>query len=258
MLGHVTSVPTAVEPRPLSPTCPDPIRRAWLRNRWDDLTFVHWPYDPGEVQALLPDGLLVDTFAGDDGVALAWVSLVPFRMRRAGPTVLPPLPWISAFAETNVRTYVVDSAGHRAVWFLSLDATRLAAVAFARSAIGFPYVWSRMAIDRTGDRWTYDTSRRRWPASSAATTRVIVDAGDVVDATPLDVFLTARWGPVAAWRGRLRHHPVDHPPWTLRAATIVELDDTAVTASGLTAPTGDPLVRVAAPLDARFGRPRRV
>ena len=187
---------------------------------------MHWPYDPSEVQALLPDGLEVDAF--DDGAGpRAWVSLVPFRMRRAGPAFLPPLPWVSTFAETNVRTYVVDSAGNRAVWFLSLDAARLPIVAFARWTIGFPYVWSTMAIDRTGDRWTYETTRRQWPRSPAASTRLVVDAGPTVEPTPLDVFLTARWGTVAEWRGQLRHHPVDHPPWTLRTATIVELDDTA-------------------------------
>jgi uncharacterized protein YqjF (DUF2071 family) len=257
MLGHVSSVPSGGEPHPLSPTCPTPVGRAWLRNRWDDLAFVHWPYDPDEVQALLPNGLLVDTF--DDGAgARAWVSLVPFRMRRAGPTFLPPLPWISTFAETNVRTYVVDSAGNRAVWFLSLDAARLPVVAFARWMIGFPYVWSTMSIERNGDRWTYDTRRRRWPRSPAASTRAIVEVGNVVTPTPLDVFLTARWGTVAEWRGRLRHHPVDHPPWRLRAGTVIELDDTAVAACGLSTPVGEPLVRVAEPLDARFGRPARV
>jgi uncharacterized protein len=257
MLCHVTSVPTAAEPQPLSPTCPTPIRRAWLRNRWDDLTFVHWSYDPAEVQSLLPDGLRVDTFDDGDGPR-AWVSLVPFRMRRAGPSFLPPIPWISTFAETNVRTYVVDSAGHRAVWFLSLDATRLTVVAFARWAIGFPYVWADMTIGREGDRWIYATTRRWWPRSPTAATRLVVDAADVIEPTQLDEFLTARWGTVAEWRGRLRHHPVNHPPWVLRAATIVELNDTAVTASGLSAPTGQPVVRVAEPVDARFGRPVRV
>jgi uncharacterized protein YqjF (DUF2071 family) len=63
---------------------------------------------------------------------------------------------------------------------------------------------------------------------------------------------------VAQWRGRLRHHPVDHPAWVLREATIVELDDSAVVASGLPAPIGVPIVRIAEPIDARFGRPTLV
>jgi len=257
MLGHVTSVPTAAEPQPLSPTRPTPIRRAWLRNRWDDLAFVHWSYDPDEVQALLPDGLRVDTFDVGNGPQ-AWVSLVPFTMRRAGPTFLPPLPWLSTFAETNVRTYVVDSAGNRAVWFLSLDAARLPVVAFARWAIGFPYVWSSMTVDRVGQRWSYTTTARRWPRQPTATTRLVVDVGDRVEPTELDLFLTARWGTVAKWGGRLRYHGVDHRPWVLHDAEVVELADTALTACGLPAPGGAPIVRFAQPLDARFGWPVRV
>jgi uncharacterized protein YqjF (DUF2071 family) len=253
MLGHVASVPSSAAAQPLSAERPQAIERPWLRNRWDELAFVHWRYPADEVQALLPHGLRVDTFDGD-----AWVSLVPFRMRRAGPTFLPPLPWLSSFAETNVRTYVVDSVGNRAVWFLSLDAARLAVVAFARWTIGFPYVWASMAIERSGDRWTYTTTRRRWPTQPPATTRLVVDVGAPVEPTELDVFLTARWGTVASHRGRLRHHPVDHPPWVLLEAVLVELDDAAVEAAGLTTPSGAPLVRAAEPLDARFGRPARV
>lgn len=32
-------------------------------HRWDQLTFLHWSYDPAVIQALLPPGLTVDTFA---------------------------------------------------------------------------------------------------------------------------------------------------------------------------------------------------
>lgn len=257
MLGHVSSVPSQGRAQPLSPTCPTPIRRAWLRNRWDDLTFVHWDYPPDVVQSLLPDGLTVDTF--DDGAGpRAWVSLVPFRMRRAGPSFLPTIPWISTFAETNVRTYVVDSAGNRAVWFLSLDAARLPVVAFARSAIGFPYVWASMRIDRAGQRWSYTTVQRRWPRRPTAATQLVIDVGAPIEPSELDVFLTARWGTVAARGGRLRHHPVDHPPWMLHEAEVVVLADSAVTACGLPSPAGEPVVRWAEPLDARFGWPVRV
>lgn len=257
MLGHVASVPTPAPPHPLSPICPAPIRRAWLRNRWDELAFVHWAYPPSEVQALLPDGLRVDTF--DDGSGpRAWVSLVPFRMRRAGPSLLPSIPWISTFAETNVRTYVVDSAGNRAVWFLSLDAERLAVVAFARWTIGFPYVWAAMSIEQVGRRWSYSTTTRRWPRRPPATTTLTIEVGEQIEPSALDIFLTSRWGTVAKWGARLRHHPVDHPPWVLHDAEIVELADSALTACGLAPPAGEPLVRWAEPLDARFGRPTRV
>ena len=52
-----------------------PVRSPVMEMEWNRLTFLHWAYEPDVVQALLPEGLEVDTF--DDA---AWVSLVPFVM----------------------------------------------------------------------------------------------------------------------------------------------------------------------------------
>ena len=65
---------------------------------WDELTFLHWRFEPVAVQRLLPPGLEVETMDGS-----AWVGLVPFFLRVGLPTV-PSIPWASRFAETNVRT----------------------------------------------------------------------------------------------------------------------------------------------------------
>ena len=48
-------------------------RRAVLQQRWSELAYFHWPYEPGTVQRLLPAGVRVDTFDGT-----AWVGLIPF------------------------------------------------------------------------------------------------------------------------------------------------------------------------------------
>lgn len=231
----------------------DPIDRWWLRNRWEELAFLHWAYDPDDVQALLPNGLRVDTYEGR-----AYVSLVPFRMNDAAPRGLPAVPWLSCFAETNVRTYVVDSAGNRAIWFFSLETSRLPVVGFARSFLGFPYIWAKLTVDITGPRRRYETVRRRWPTTPSSNTVVAIEVGDPIDhPSELDAFLTARWGTVAKWRGRLRHHPVEHGRWQLHEARLVELDDTSIVAAGLPEPDGVPIVRWAEPVEARFGIPSR-
>ncbi|MGO9078293.1 MAG: DUF2071 domain-containing protein [Streptosporangiaceae bacterium] len=49
-----------------------------MRQRWERLTFLHWPYDPAQVQRLLPAGLAADELDG-----AAWVGLVPFFMHVA-------------------------------------------------------------------------------------------------------------------------------------------------------------------------------
>ena len=123
-----------------------------MRQRWERLTFLHWAYDPAVVQRLLPGGLTVDTF---DGVA--WVGLVPFFMRVHTPGDRG-VPWVSNFCETNVRTYARDREGRAGIWFLSLDAARLGAVAVARASYQLPYFWSSMRLT---------AARRAGPAGPA-------------------------------------------------------------------------------------------
>src|SRR6266542_3617808 len=55
------------------------VRRPVMLQHWRRLTFLHWPYPPPAVQALLPPGLEVETFDG-----AAWVGLVPFLMDGVG------------------------------------------------------------------------------------------------------------------------------------------------------------------------------
>lgn len=209
---------------------------------------LHWPVSPASVEPKLPPGLRVDTYEDE-----AWVTLVPFVMRDVRPVGLPSLPWVSTFCETNVRTYVVDPEGRRSVWFHSLDAARLPVVGFARRLMAFPYVWSRMRCGITGTATTYETRTRRWPKGGAVS-RVTVDQGDPVDASRgLDLFLTARWSTITFRRGRLVRTPVEHAPWHLREATVIECSDELVASAGYRV-DGDPVARVAAPLHARFGR----
>ncbi|MEM7783511.1 MAG: DUF2071 domain-containing protein [Planctomycetota bacterium] len=94
---------------------------------WRDLLFVHWKVDPKVIQQRLPDGLEVETFDGS-----AWLGVVPFSMERIRSWWSPPLPGISWFLETNLRTYVRHQNGETGVWFFSLDATNFVAVTVAK------------------------------------------------------------------------------------------------------------------------------
>ena len=74
--------------------------------RWHDLLFMHWPVPAAALRPLIPSGLDLGTFGGE-----AWLGVVPFRMTGIRHRLGPALPWVSAFAELNVRTYV--TAGGR-------------------------------------------------------------------------------------------------------------------------------------------------
>ncbi|HEY5153087.1 MAG TPA: DUF2071 domain-containing protein [Acidimicrobiales bacterium] len=244
---------TIQSPTRPGPWCPHTVHPACQIHQWNDLTFLHWRYDPDQVQRLLPHGLRVETFDGS-----AWVALVPFRMQVTLPHA-PTLPWVSHFPETNVRTYVTGPDGTVGVWFLSLDASRLGAVAVARSTYHLPYFWSHMGIGRAGPVISY-TSQRRWPGPVGARCEVAVEIGAAYlpgEATDLEHWLTARWRLFSATSDGLRHALADHPPWPLRHARVLHLDQDLVTAAGLPEPEGPPLVHWSPGVEVRVGFPRR-
>jgi uncharacterized protein YqjF (DUF2071 family) len=242
-----------VTPEPISRTAPPLKGRVITTQQWRDLTFVHWALDPTEVERFMPPGVQVDVHEGR-----TYVGLVPFRMVGVGLGRSRGVPFFGTFLETNVRLYSVDRTGRRGVVFLSLDTDRAAAVPAIRAAIGAPYRWARMRFRRDGDLVTYDARLRRLGPRPAS--HVSVRVGEVREPTPLDDFLTARWGAHVRRRGGTTFVPNQHEPWTLRDAEVVELED------GLLASVGLPGVSDRVPdhvafsdgVYAEFSRPRRV
>ncbi|MGI9539952.1 MAG: YqjF family protein [Miltoncostaeaceae bacterium] len=246
-------------PEPITPEPPPLPGRAVVEQSWVDLAFLHWPYRPAEVQRLLPTGLAVDVHEG-----AAWVSLVPFEMHRLRPVGVPPVPGLDRFVEINVRTYVVDTDGHRAVWFFSLDVPEPAMVALARLSFGARYCLSRAVhatIDIGGKRRHGYAMRRIWPGPAGARASIEIEVGAPIpsaDIDPLTLFLTARWAAITRWSGVLLRSPVDHGPWPVHDATCIRLEQDVVQAAGLPRPRGEPLVHFSPIVDARFARPARV
>lgn len=236
----------------LSPSCPTPVRWAVMKQRWCNLAYLHYRYDPAEVASLLPPGLDVDIHDGS-----AWVGLIPFSMRGIGIPRLPAVPYLGSFPEVNVRTYVVHN-GVPGVWFFSLDVNRLLPAVVARTTYRLPYCWGSASNIRNGD--VLRTSvERRWP-ERGATTQIQVRIGEAIaEPTPLEIFLTARWGLYSRGRGRsLRYAPVEHPEWPLHRADVISLDDSLVTAAGFSPPHGEPHAMFSSGVPVRVGLPHRV
>ncbi|NDO90948.1 YqjF family protein [Cellulosimicrobium composti] len=231
--------------------------------QWEDLTFLHWPVEPGLVQRWLPPGLVVQTVGG-----ATWVGVVPFLMADVRVPPLPALGGWSRFAELNVRVYVRDRAGTEGVWFGGLWATRRAFVAAARAA-GVPYHPAAGVVEADGPdvvRYRFRATGRRGPfrvahehpALTGGRLTAVVRAHEEVDATSgLASWLTARWSGYGFRAGRPWRFPVAHEPWTLRRGTLDVLETDLPERLGL--PGGEPpLVHVAAPVAARFAVPRPV
>jgi uncharacterized protein YqjF (DUF2071 family) len=173
---------------------------------------------------------------------------------------VPSAPWISRFAETNVRTYVRSADGASGIWFFSLDAARLGAVVVARLSYRLPYFWSRMAIDRSDSTISY-SCRRRWPGPRGASSEAVIQIGDRYeghDLGELDHFLTARWAVFSAPRSGLRHARASHDPWPLYRGGVVHLNDGLIAAAGLPMPEGEPLVHYSPSVEVRIGWPAKI
>jgi len=208
---------------------------------WRNLTFLHWRYPPAMMQAHLPESLQVDTFDG-----AAWLRVAPFLLELR----------YSAFPETNVLTYVRGPGGRSGVWFFSLDAASLLAVAGARIAYGLPYMWSRMRVQADAQRAEYE-SARRWP-DRRAVTRIAVERGQKIEAGELEVFLTARFLLYSLRRGKLIFAEVEHGPWPLESARLVRLDQTLTDTLGLPPPQGEPLVHFSPGVEVQAGGPKSI
>jgi uncharacterized protein len=206
--------------------------------KWRDLLFVHWRLSPAEVHATIPDWLSVDTFDGS-----AWIGLVLFSMSGVRPWWFPPVPGVSAFAETNVRTYV-HSGGEPGVWFLSLDAGGSIGARLGRSKWGLPYHHSKMRVRRRGTHISYECERL-WPGRMGVGGRVEAEIGDLFtglhrDVAPgqavpgsLEHFLIERYILYAQKGEEMLCGRVHHRPYRLHEAKVTYADQSFLTDLGL-------------------------
>lgn len=231
-----------------------PARRPWLppsrpwimRQTWYDLLFAHWPVPAQALRVQLPAGLELDRFDGE-----AWLGVVPFGIRGARPRYLPfSLPWLSAFPELNLRTYVV-AEGKPGVWFFSLDAANPLAVAAARRWYHLPYYNARMRLRHAADWIDYASERTHRGAPSATFVARYRPVGDRFHTRPgsLESWLTDRYCLYAAdRRGRLYRADIQHRPWTLHAAEAEFTTNTLAEPLGLRL-AGTPMLHFAPRLD---------
>jgi uncharacterized protein len=203
---------------PVTRDAPELTGPVMMTQSWRDLTFLHWAVEPARVEHFMPAGVRPDTL---DGVT--YVGLIPFRMVGAGLARGRAVPWAGSFLETNVRLYSVDDTGRRGIVFLSLDADRLVVVAGARVTFGLPYRWADMRYAVDGNVRTYQARLRR--PGHRARSHVMVRVGAARPATPLDDFVSARWGLHVRWAGRTLYIPNRHEAWPLHDAEVLALDD---------------------------------
>ncbi|HLO91370.1 MAG TPA: DUF2071 domain-containing protein [Lentimicrobium sp.] len=105
---------------------------------WHNVIYLHWKVETETLRKVVPNELEIDTFNGQ-----AYLSVVPFSVRKLRQRFIIPLPPISDFEELNVRTYVKYN-GVPGIYFFSLEASKWAPVVAARFTTRLPYVNSEI------------------------------------------------------------------------------------------------------------------
>jgi uncharacterized protein YqjF (DUF2071 family) len=226
-----------------------------MRMTWHDLLFAHWPVAPEVLRARIPSGLQLDTIQGS-----AWLAVVPFRMSGVTPRGVPALPWLSAFPELNVRTYVTvgDKPG---VYFFSLDAGNPVAVAVARRCFHLPYFRARMAAEEEGAGIRYRSERTHRGAPDAQFEGSYQPVGDALRAQPgsLEHWLTERYCLYAVDpRGQVFRGEIHHSPWPLQPAEAEIRVETMARSHGILLPGTRPLLHFARRLEVVAWAPEGV
>ncbi len=186
-----------------------PSARVIMRQRWEDLWFIHWVVPAEELQAHLPPGLTIDVHEGQ-----AYLGVVPFRMRAIRPVGCPPVPYLSYFLECNVRTYVYDEQGEPGVWFFSLDTDRWLAYKIARVAFRLAYHCADMSFHKDNAGVCEMTVRRRGEKDTGCYRSRPRGSARAAEPGSLEFFLLERYLLYAyddrgdrLFRGRVFHHP---------------------------------------------------
>jgi len=222
----------------LSPT-QRPRRRVRGYQRWSDLLFLHWKVPVSLVRPLVPPELTIDTWDNH-----AWIGLVPFHMSGVRPWWSPPVPGLSEFHETNVRTYVHLDGRDPGVWFFSLDAANSLAVSLARTFWHLPYYTSEMTVDRQGSRVEYRSQRLTEEPRPGL--HIVATIGNTLPTSSrsnhtgtalpdtLEHFLAERYLLYAkSPSGQLYRGQVHHSPYPLREARLVHLKETLLASAHL-------------------------
>jgi uncharacterized protein YqjF (DUF2071 family) len=244
--NHAVLTETAHRPWPL------PVGPWVMSQTWHDLLFAHWPVAQDRLRELVPAQFELDLFDGQ-----AWLAVVPFHMTHVTPRFVPSLPWISAFPELNVRTYVRvdDKPG---VFFFSLDAGSAVAVGAARALLNLPYFSAEMQVAVNG---RVDYASRRLSQPSAEFRGWYQATGHPHPPAPdsLEYFLTERYCLYAVdHRFRAYRLDIHHPPWQLDTAVAEITVNTMAEAAGLRLPSIAPLLHFVKRQDMVCWAPQRI
>jgi uncharacterized protein len=176
------------------------------------------------------------------------------------PRGFPSVPGLSQFVEMNVRTYVTVN-GIPGVYFFSLDASNVIAVALARQFFHLPYFHAKMQCKNVNGIIHYRSHRSHHPLSSADFIGIYRPTGPVfhTQRDSLEYWLTERYCLYSVAKGdRVYRANIHHPQWPLQPAELELVNNTVALADGVHLPDTAPLLHYAHQQDVLVWPLRRI
>jgi len=223
-----------------------------LRIVGEDVLFAHWPVDVTALEAIVPDGLSVDTYDGS-----GWVSALAHEVTAAGVDSLPlsPLP---TFGEVEFRTYVTHD-GNPGVHFFSCDTGQEPTSTLSNQLFSLPYYPASIEVRRHDGQITVRS--RRKTESNARFDVQYRPTGDNAEAEAgsLAEFLVERHTYYAgADSDTLVVGTVERDPWQLTEVDATIRTNTLFESIGLDTPASAPTFHYSPGFESHLvGRERR-
>ncbi|MFL5788659.1 MAG: YqjF family protein [Flavisolibacter sp.] len=178
---------------------------------WHDVIFAHWNVAVPSLRALIPSALELDLFEGN-----AWVSLVAFTIKHLRPRYIPSLKALSDFYEVNLRTYVIRN-GKPGIYFLSIEAQKLASALMAKLVTGLPYIKSDIKRElnfyqSTNIRKGFEFSIHYEPLKG------------ILEKNGLEKWLIERYCLFNELPGNIYSHDIHHREWPLQSLAVNSFD----------------------------------
>jgi uncharacterized protein YqjF (DUF2071 family) len=180
------------------------------------------------------------------------------------PRFVPAAPWLSAFPELNVRTYVKSAnpaSPKPGVYFFSLEAANPLAVALARGLFKLPYYNAHMRLLDDSRTIHYLSRRTHQDVQPAEFAAHYAPTGPMLRAAvgSLEAWLTERYSLYTVDRAdRVHIGEIHHLPWPLQPAEAAIERNTMADAAGLALPATPPLLHFARRLDVAIWPLRRM
>lgn len=208
-----------------------------MYQEWRNLLFLHWIYDAGKIQKMLPEGLIVDTYEGK-----AYITIVPFLIRHLSVLNFFSLPFFSNFIEVNVRTYVRDKNGIRGFWFFSLDINSNIFKTGARQFFFLPYYNAKLDKHVKDNELLIEGERQENPRVKMKFKYQFNSPFYNAEEGSLDFFLLERYFLFTFHAHQLYLQRIEHSSYPLSHCLLEEYESNLFEANALEAPANSPIL----------------